>query len=163
MTNRETMYVCADCGFVARNPLELQKHECRERPDMVNHLELRKIPKPSPVSAIKVYASNFEGTVTGEAFNDLFSYISEKEAEICQLKDKINRLKRGGWFSVKERLPKLYEDVLVFVNAGKHSLLSTGHLTPDDRWYWNRNAIIFNGAEVTHWQPLPEPPKEGCT
>ena len=55
------------------------------------------------------------------------------------------------WISVKDRLPKPFESVLVF-RDGKISI----DYSEENGWF----AYDFNGKRVTHWMPLPEPPKE---
>ena len=54
------------------------------------------------------------------------------------------------WISVKERLPKPFESVLVF-RDGKISI----DYNEGNGWF----AYDFNGKRVTHWMPLPQPPK----
>ena len=64
------------------------------------------------------------------------------------------------WISVKERLPELNVDVLIYVNFTVHSVtfkhcsvaLFDGTCWDDDGWY-SRNS-------VTYWMPLPKPPEE---
>lgn len=71
----------------------------------------------------------------------------------------------GGWISVKERLPGDEKPVLVYYgfwrkeNAGT-ALRYTGTLSyfrfdPQPHWQHESTGLI-----VTHWMPLPEPPKE---
>jgi hypothetical protein len=48
--------------------------------------ELVEIPKPDPTSAIKQYAQRFKGTLTGEAFKDLFSVIQQLREELEHVK-----------------------------------------------------------------------------
>ena len=57
------------------------------------------------------------------------------------------------WISVKERLPRYGERVLV-TNDGSvwEAYLSISHK-------WVRQEFVW-AAKVTHWMPLPEPPKE---
>ncbi len=54
------------------------------------------------------------------------------------------------WISVKDRLPKYFENVLVFPN-GKISI----DYHEENGWF----AYDFKGKRATHWMPLPQPPK----
>ena len=54
------------------------------------------------------------------------------------------------WISVDDRLPKPFESVLVF-RDGKISI----DYNEGNGWF----AYDFNGKRVTHWMPLPKPPK----
>lgn len=60
------------------------------------------------------------------------------------------------WISVKEDLPFANDDYLV--------CLANGHICMG---FWSSNNFWSKGyysncLEVTHWMPLPEPPKEGA-
>ena len=59
------------------------------------------------------------------------------------------------WISVNDRLPRCGERVLV-TNDGSvwEAYLSISHK-------WVRQEFVW-AAKVTHWMPLPEPPKEGA-
>ena len=52
------------------------------------------------------------------------------------------------WVSVEERLPKPFENVIVF-RDGKISI----DYNEGNGWF----AYDFNGKRVTHWMPLPQP------
>jgi len=68
--------------------------------------------------------------------------------------DEIDRLKRGEWISVKERLPAVGETVLMcYRHHNKYEIVTARFV--------NGGFIGFWDADVTHWMPLPEPPKEG--
>ena len=54
------------------------------------------------------------------------------------------------WVSVKDRLPNLFENVLVF-RDGKISI----DYNEENGWF----AYDLNGKRVTCWMPLPEKPK----
>jgi hypothetical protein len=63
------------------------------------------------------------------------------------------------WISVDDRLPKC--DCLAY--SSKSGLMTVGYIEP----HWHNGGteyICANGLEplfdVTHWTPLPEPPKE---
>lgn len=66
------------------------------------------------------------------------------------------------WISVKESLPKCIDgltlsyDVLAYTAAGEMYLAVYDYI--DEAWYYNDGEPIFD--DVTHWQPLPESPKE---
>ena len=60
------------------------------------------------------------------------------------------------WISVKdERKPKVGEEVLVVIFNGHETYIDTDFLVSDREWY-----IESEKRKVTHWMPLPEPPKE---
>jgi hypothetical protein len=64
------------------------------------------------------------------------------------------------WISVQERLPEEGEDVLIYTGfAGVDHAWRDG---PDFVLYRSdsyNEALVFN-EQVTHWMPLPEPPKD---
>ena len=60
----------------------------------------------------------------------------------------------GKWISVTERLPEPFETVLVYDSTGKR--IEAAYMTRHKEWL---GVMIKN--EITHWMPLPEPPKEG--
>ena len=71
--------------------------------------------------------------------------------------------KKGQWISVKERLPKEWWPVLGLIQFHDEKeppvqqvlwYLGNGHW----RETWRGDMIE---SDVTHWMPLPEPPKDG--
>lgn len=76
------------------------------------------------------------------------------------------------WISVTERLPELYQNVLVhyynphcvephnyavaFRQNGLDESIPGKHI-----WHVDSSPLELDGSDVTHWMPLPEPPKEG--
>jgi Protein of unknown function (DUF551). len=57
------------------------------------------------------------------------------------------------WISVKERLPEIGDIVLVYYRRGDYR-------GADIMRYIGRWLTVDPLVEVTHWMPLPEPPKE---
>lgn len=57
------------------------------------------------------------------------------------------------WIPVTERLPEPFEIVIIFDR--KHNHVIDGYMTRHKEWI----GVRMN-HEVTHWMPLPEPPKE---
>ena len=99
----------------------------------------------------------------GECFSDLVEkdahgYILQLENHIGELTEKVALLEAAQpkWISVEERLPDEPGEVLACV-YGRICIA----------WYSNRcfetpSGMVFYACEnaVTHWMPLPEPPKE---
>ena len=78
--------------------------------------------------------------------------------EDCTYKAKASHLVSHGvtvqkWIPVTERLPERYKNVLTIRTDGKIRFDAIGSL---DVWYEEVNYV---GYPVTHWMPLPEPPK----
>lgn len=60
-----------------------------------------------------------------------------------------------NWISVKERLPQDEESVLVW-GCG---FIEIGWYDASDKC-WCTDDFDYDDDQVTHWMPLPEPPKE---
>ncbi len=60
--------------------------------------------------------------------------------------------RKQHWISVKDRLPETRKRVLVFIKKpANYTSIDTDRMV-DDKW-------VRWGRYVTHWMPLPEPPK----
>ena len=70
-----------------------------------------------------------------------------------------------SWISVNEALPEPYETVLISVLTRNNSSVPMRYETvgryghSGKRWISYTGSIV-KGEVVTHWQPMPEPPKE---
>ena len=64
------------------------------------------------------------------------------------------------WISVKDRLPKsgVATGILFFFEDGIYNLMLSGHFNLD-RAEFKSHMITVKLKDVTHWQPLPDPPK----
>ena len=61
------------------------------------------------------------------------------------------------WISIEERLPESFRPVIVCRNYAKgERKIEQGMLTVNGWW----KVYGTNTKSVTHWMPLPEPPKE---
>ena len=79
-----------------------------------------------------------------ETIAELSERCREQEADIEEL------LKEREWISVKDRLPEQYTDVIVLYDIGRAGV----------NWVNNENEFVEHAyCKVTHWMPLPEPPK----
>ena len=71
------------------------------------------------------------------------------------------------WISVKDRMPDAFQPVIVHVRhteKWRNTMLTDlpWHVVEEDIWLgdkWSNNADD-DIHEVTHWMPMPEPPKE---
>ena len=80
----------------------------------------------------------------------------------------------NNWISVKDRLPEEGKRVIGWgqrwidvgeVMYGTADDYDPDHIIPDDqpnevRWRWHRDGTLVHDQNVTHWMPLPDPPKE---
>jgi hypothetical protein len=70
------------------------------------------------------------------------------------------------WISVKDRLPDVFDEVLVYDTFSNTSIsIAWRETTPRKNgivdWYWNSQMSYPEDlTHVTHWMPLPKPPKE---
>ena len=64
------------------------------------------------------------------------------------------------WISVNDRLPEPYVSVLVNMPGEKpFPTVRRGFISNDG--IWQSAMVRREPGEVTHWKPLPQPPKEG--
>lgn len=62
------------------------------------------------------------------------------------------------WISVKDRLPNYFEHVLINVPGDKPFItVHEAYLRKDDMW--DAGLYRYDKEDVTHWMPLPQPPK----
>ena len=61
------------------------------------------------------------------------------------------------WISVKDRLPQVKEDVLIY-DSHHRNIYKAWYIGDIDVWFSNEYLPQF--INITHWMPLPEPPKE---
>ena len=103
------------------------------------------------------YWKDFAGIIA-----DAISTITEKTQRIENMETMIEDMEEriaimtehGLWIPVTDRLPQDDEDVLVWVN-GTHRDMA---YRDEGVWYDEEHNHLKN---ITHWMPLPEPPKEG--
>ena len=102
-----------------------------------------------------IHEVNEDGTAV------LWTSYADKFTEALDLA--IAALERDRWISVKEELPDIDQDVLVMVHWRDYpeDMMVYGRRYKT-RWYlWNGElGELIKGFDITHWMPLPEPPKE---
>ena len=63
------------------------------------------------------------------------------------------------WISVEDRLPEPMQEVLVFDGDDLVFVRLWSWDDGESHWYDSYGAIDSCGSNITHWMPLPEPPK----
>ena len=73
--------------------------------------------------------------------------------------DAIEELSKPRWIPVTERLPEAGERVLCYCRANIYEVMK---MRTDGDWVHNDQVYdsAYMSGFVTHWMPLPEPPKE---
>lgn len=85
---------------------------------------------------------------------------------LCELVDTMPTIEPepvNGWISVKDRLPENETEVLIYCPEFVCTIKLAMWI--EDGFYVDREDLIVKPAPngyCTHWQPLPEPPKEGA-
>ena len=136
--------------------------------------EIRECPFREPMSCTK--CRNAVGEDSVFAIKELLSEVEELEAknrileearenanEACAKWEGLYRAeleKKSAWVSVRDRLPEKGEYVLVYANA---KYINSKKVCIDRLEDGEKTAVwmyTHGWFEVTHWMPLPEPPKE---
>lgn len=115
------------------------------------------------VKALRQFIHQFDGRDVGDYFVE---DVLEAAADLLEQD-------APGWISVKDRLPEHGEQVLLIAYGWKDTTVYLGrleHMNPEISWL---TGITSKESEwciqgwsylkeplVTHWMPLPEPPKE---
>lgn len=61
------------------------------------------------------------------------------------------------WISVKDRLPEPWEQVLIY---SQHDFCESAfYIGVPGKWRVTWNHEMLDADSVTHWMPLPQPPK----
>lgn len=68
----------------------------------------------------------------------------------------VAEVKHGEWISVTKQLPETYIEVLVCFKADGTNVIA--FVNRFGKWK-NASTDNFIESEITHWMPLPEPPK----
>jgi hypothetical protein len=89
-------------------------------------------------------------------------YTKQHNGKMCgYVKEALDAMTAHGvtvqeWISVKdERKPKNGGDTLVVVFNGYETYIDIDFFVGDRKWY-----LESKKRKVTHWQPMPQPPKE---
>ena len=98
------------------------------------------------------------GRTLGRAFADAEDVLDEAATALEQLQAENDRLKKEvqqmRWIPVEERLPKPQENPVI---ACDYTGVCLAWYSPTMGWQYRTG---LSGVDITHWMPLPSPPKE---
>jgi len=95
---------------------------------------------------------------------DLLDKVAGRSYTISGVDD-VSATTDAGWLPIESAPTKAGERVLVIKDCGKGTLESVSLAYPldDGEWYFDggsNKSLHAYGYRVTHWMPLPQPPKE---
>lgn len=121
------------------------------------------------VSALREHAEWAEGNqwetpiTLGDDLTEAADRLENQNAHIAALQQEIEKLRAQlpRWIPVEARLPEDRSDVLVVAYWHERWGAYMGWCAPE-RAAWSVHVGIGDRSDiaVTHWMPLPEPPKE---
>lgn len=117
-------------------------------------MEIFKIIEKLQIYSEEFIAYKLDGQFAN-AVTEAVSLLIGQGEQIADLENKLATV-NGGWIPVTERIPEHEDPVLCFIKNGQQDILQFDkfeNLWVGMQWKYKRHA-------VTHWMPLPEPPKE---
>lgn len=98
--------------------------------------------------------------------NDALAYIQQLENHIGELTEKVSQFEAAHpkWVSVEERLPDDRGDFITKIHCDNGDWIEVNTFDYMEKEWWH-DAIdhtVEATKFVTHWMPIPEPPKEYC-
>jgi hypothetical protein len=108
--------------------------------------------------------TNYDSFLAGYKAAQEHAHAALEEAEVNSDKAYHQGLKDGApqWISVKDKSPEINQRVLLATNE-KRSIVTGYRLPPagkNEPWFHTDLGLWCGTETVTHWQELPEPPKE---
>lgn len=99
-----------------------------------------------------------EYLISGECTDTQMDYVDEIQMAITDMK--ICDANNAGWISVKDRLPDEQGTFLVFRKEPYGMITIAWYSGHENGWLALDGGFYADGV-LTHYMPLPEPPKEG--
>lgn len=130
-----------------------------EYPEVCKHAEEDpEIPRLSVAELVKSLrlcnSANCVGC-TLYGFYDCGSIINPQAADMLEKLAAEKDAKKPEWISVNDRLPDSNNVVFACIDDGQCKIVRSAYVSSYGKWKW-----IEEHQTVTHWMPLPEPPKE---
>ena len=105
--------------------------------------------------ALAVLLPHSEGNATAKLYREAADAIEEMSRDLDSMNEANIALYGAlpNWIPVSERLPEIRKVVLITDGID----VGTGWM---NQGWWNTSFADIQRDAVTHWMPLPEPPKE---
>lgn len=130
-----------------------------EHPEVCKYAEEKhEIPQLSAEELAKSLRLCGSASCTGCAlygFYDCGSIINPQAADMLEKLAAEKDAKKPEWISVNDRLPDSNNVVFACIDDGQCKIVRSAYVSSYGKWKW-----IEEHQTVTHWMPLPEPPKE---
>lgn len=130
-----------------------------EYPEVCKYAEKQtEIPQLSVAELVKSLRLCGSASCTGCAlygFYDCGSIINPQAADMLEKLAAEKDAKKPEWISVNDRLPYSNNVVFACIDDGQCKIVRSAYVSSYGEWKW-----IEGHQTVTHWRPLPEPPKE---
>lgn len=130
-----------------------------EHPEVCKYVEKNpEIPQLSAEELAETLRLCGSASCTGCAlygFYDCGSIINPQAADMLEKLAAEKDAKKPEWISVNDRLPDSNNVVFACIDDGQCKIVRSAYVSSYGKWKW-----IEEHQTVTHWMPLPEPPKE---
>ena len=85
--------------------------------------------------------------------------VDEQDLALQKAENDLNTSRQAKWISVEERLPEDQRNVLTVNGHGNIGIMGFWGMR-GARLTWLHLGRLMHYNDITHWMPLPEPPKE---
>lgn len=131
----------------------------RDYEELVKALrETRETVRENPSLAMRV--PPYQLSAAADAIEELQEDNNALNGTVANLIQQIPEISKSKWVSVKERLPLYGQDVLAVRTYGDGEKCQEVLMAHIAVWNEETGKKWWNATNITHWMPLPEPPKE---
>jgi hypothetical protein len=105
----------------------------------------------------EIFYKHFDDEDREDNFLILLTKPTLKEEIMSAMEEYADQFRVNEWIPVSERLPENRKVVLIHWAYEGRELTTSGSYNHDGQYWQHGNATQM---KVTHWMPLPEPPKQ---